>query len=176
LPTASPEKVYPPGASGASSAGIVSRSFGLLLQVGRLLDQAGRHLRIGNRLGVLEQGCSLPIEILSSRHVFTTHDQPSPARQGKYISCDSFLEMYKSEHFVRTRRTIPCGECWQLRGGHQTSMRNPVRPDDVPGRAVAAEIGERLRQIMGVDTDLPPPLQSLLDRLRASGDQSSLRQ
>ncbi|EIG63703.1 hypothetical protein Bra1253DRAFT_00217 [Bradyrhizobium sp. WSM1253] len=55
-------------------------------------------------------------------------------------------------------------------------MRNPVRPDDVPGRAVAAEIGERLRQLMGVDTDLPPPLQSLLDRLRASEDQSSLRQ
>lgn len=55
------------------------------------------------------------------------------------------------------------------------SMRNPVRPDDVPGRAVADEIGERLRHIMGDEQDLPAPLQSLLDRLRASEDRSSLR-
>jgi hypothetical protein len=47
-------------------------------------------------------------------------------------------------------------------------MRSPVSPDDLPGRAVAAEIGERLRQILGVETSLPPSLKSLLDRLRAS--------
>ncbi|WOH56981.1 MULTISPECIES: hypothetical protein [Bradyrhizobium] len=55
-------------------------------------------------------------------------------------------------------------------------MRNPVSPQDVPGRAIATEIGERLRHIMGDEQDLPRPLQSLLDRLRAAEDQSSLRQ
>lgn len=56
-------------------------------------------------------------------------------------------------------------------------MRNPVQPQvathsvraqDVPSRAITAGIGERLRQVMGLESDLPPPLQSLLDRLRAS--------
>ncbi|MET4278526.1 MULTISPECIES: hypothetical protein [Bradyrhizobium] len=49
-------------------------------------------------------------------------------------------------------------------------MRNPVTPDDLPGRAVATEIGERLRQMLAVQPDLPPSLKSLLDRLRASED------
>ncbi|WP_187437626.1 hypothetical protein [Bradyrhizobium rifense] len=51
-------------------------------------------------------------------------------------------------------------------------MRNPVRPDDVPGRAIAAEIGEHLRHSMGIERELPPVLQSLLDRLRAAEDRS----
>ncbi|WP_377831092.1 hypothetical protein ACFKHW_38270 (plasmid) [Bradyrhizobium lupini] len=57
-----------------------------------------------------------------------------------------------------------------------TSMRNPVSLQDVPGRAIATEIGERLRHIMGVEEDLPGPLQCLVDRLRSSEDPSSLRQ
>ncbi|MCK1606294.1 hypothetical protein IVB02_34085 [Bradyrhizobium sp. 166] len=56
------------------------------------------------------------------------------------------------------------------------SMRNPVSPQDVPARAIATEIGERPRHIMGDEQDLPRPLQSLLDRLRAAEDQSSFRQ
>lgn len=55
-------------------------------------------------------------------------------------------------------------------------MRNPVSPQDVPARAIATEIGERPRHIMGDEQDLPRPLQSLLDRLRAAEDQSSFRQ
>ncbi|WOH56911.1 MULTISPECIES: hypothetical protein [Bradyrhizobium] len=47
-------------------------------------------------------------------------------------------------------------------------MRNPVSPDELPGRAVAAEVGERLQHIMGLETELPPFLKSLLDRLRDS--------
>jgi len=45
-------------------------------------------------------------------------------------------------------------------------MRNPYRPDDLPGRAIAAEIGERLGQMLRVDKELPPSLKSLLERLR----------
>ncbi|WP_156402786.1 MULTISPECIES: hypothetical protein [unclassified Bradyrhizobium] len=45
-------------------------------------------------------------------------------------------------------------------------MSNPDRPDDLPGRAIAAEIGERLGQMLRVDKELPPSLKSLLERLR----------
>ncbi|WFU45427.1 hypothetical protein QA640_46265 (plasmid) [Bradyrhizobium sp. CB82] len=47
-------------------------------------------------------------------------------------------------------------------------MRNPDRPDDLPGRAIAAEIGERLGRMMRVERELPPSLKLLLERLRLS--------
>jgi len=45
-------------------------------------------------------------------------------------------------------------------------MRYPDRPDELPGRAIAAEIGERLGQMLRVEGELPPSLKSLLERLR----------
>lgn len=53
-------------------------------------------------------------------------------------------------------------------------MRNPDRPDDPPGRAIAAEIGERLGQMLRVDKELPPSLKSLLERLRVLEHASQL--
>jgi len=49
-------------------------------------------------------------------------------------------------------------------------MRNPVSIDAKQSRAIAAEIGERLRPWMPVEKDLPPSLKYLLDRLRTSED------
>lgn len=54
-------------------------------------------------------------------------------------------------------------------------MRNPVRPDDPHSRAIAAEIGQRLRQTLAVERELPPSLKSLLEQLRASEDASRNR-
>jgi len=52
-------------------------------------------------------------------------------------------------------------------------MRNPDDLTEVPGRAIAAEIGERLGQMIPVERDLPPSLKSLLERLRQSEAASS---
>lgn len=46
-------------------------------------------------------------------------------------------------------------------------MRNPISIDARQSRAIAAEIGERLRLWMPVEKELPPALKSLLDRLGA---------
>ncbi|MGY3075977.1 hypothetical protein ACVWZZ_002348 [Bradyrhizobium sp. LM6.10] len=54
-------------------------------------------------------------------------------------------------------------------------MRNPVRPNNPHSRTIAAEIGERLRQTLEVERELPPSLKSLLERLRASEDASRKR-
>jgi hypothetical protein len=48
----------------------------------------------------------------------------------------------------------------------------PRRPQS---RAITAEIGERLRQTLGVERELPPSLKSLLERLRVSEDASRNR-
>lgn len=58
------------------------------------------------------------------------------------------------------------------RGG-LASMRKPDDLTEVPGRAIAAEIGERLGQMIPVERDLPPSLKSLLERLRQSEAASS---
>lgn len=42
-------------------------------------------------------------------------------------------------------------------------MRNPISIDARQSRAIAAEIGERLRLWMPVEKELPPALKSLLD-------------
>ncbi|WFU23625.1 hypothetical protein QA649_37370 [Bradyrhizobium sp. CB1717] len=47
-------------------------------------------------------------------------------------------------------------------------MRSPISIDAHQSRAIAEEIGERLRPLLRVESDLPPSLKSALERLRAS--------
>ncbi|WP_234683695.1 hypothetical protein [Bradyrhizobium monzae] len=54
-------------------------------------------------------------------------------------------------------------------------MRNTVQIDAKQSRAIVAEIGERLRPWMAVESELPPALTSLLERLRASEDRATSR-
>lgn len=54
-------------------------------------------------------------------------------------------------------------------------MRNPISIDTKHSRAIAAEIGERLRPWIGIETELPPSLKSLLVRLGASEDSGTSR-
>lgn len=54
-------------------------------------------------------------------------------------------------------------------------MRKPVAIDANHGRAIAAEIGERLPPRVAAEKELPPALLSLLDRLQASEHKAACR-
>lgn len=51
-------------------------------------------------------------------------------------------------------------------------MRNQVEIDYRYSRAIAEEIGERLRVVLIEDSELPPNLRILLDRFRELDDPS----
>ncbi len=53
-------------------------------------------------------------------------------------------------------------------------MRNHIDIDPTHGRAIAQEIGERLRTSLGVEPELPDSLRMQIDRLRRlEGDSPS---
>lgn len=59
-------------------------------------------------------------------------------------------------------------EAGAIRECEEHAMRNSVSIDAMLSRAIAAEIGERLRSLMRAEREIPPSLKSLLDRLRTS--------